>query len=75
MAEALMKYETIDRLQIDDIMEGRVARTPKGWDDRGGSSGGEATSIDKEGPSTETKVSGKAGDDSPGSVGRPAGEH
>lgn len=75
MAEALMKYETIDRLQIDDIMEGRVARTPKGWDDRGGSSGGEATSIDKEGPSTESNVNGKAGDDSPGGVGRPAGEH
>ncbi|UQG62524.1 ATP-dependent zinc metalloprotease FtsH [Marinobacter sp. M3C] len=75
MAEALMKYETIDRLQIDDIMEGRVARTPKGWDDRGGSSGGEATSIDKEGPSTEGNVNGKAGDDSPGGVGRPAGEH
>lgn len=75
MAEALMKYETIDRLQIDDIMEGRVARTPKGWDDRGGSSGGEATSIDKESPSTESNVNGKAGDDSPGGVGRPAGEH
>jgi cell division protease FtsH len=75
MAEALMKYETIDRLQIDDIMEGRAARAPKGWDDRGGSSGGEATSIDKEETSIKGKVKGKAGDDSQGGVGRPAGEH
>jgi cell division protease FtsH len=75
MAEALMKYETIDRLQIDDIMEGRDARAPKGWDDRGDSSGGKATSIDKEGASTESKASGKASDNSQGGVGRPAGEH
>jgi cell division protease FtsH len=75
MAEALMKYETIDRLQIDDIMEGRDARTPKGWDDRGGSSGGAATSVDKEDTSTEGKAKGRASDDSQGGVGRPAGEH
>ena len=31
MAEALMKYETIDRLQIDDIMEGRSPRPPHNW--------------------------------------------
>lgn len=33
MAEALMKYETIDTEQIDDIMEGKVPRPPSGWDD------------------------------------------
>jgi cell division protease FtsH len=75
MAEALMKYETIDRLQIDDIMEGRDARAPKGWDDRGGSSGGAATSVDKEDASTEGKAKSRASDDSQGGVGRPAGEH
>jgi cell division protease FtsH len=31
MAEALIKYETIDRDQIDDIMSGKVARLPKDW--------------------------------------------
>jgi cell division protease FtsH len=31
MAEALIKYETIDRFQIDDIMEGRVPRPPQSW--------------------------------------------
>ena len=33
MAEALIKYETIDSDQIDDIMEGKVPRPPSGWDD------------------------------------------
>ncbi len=31
MAEALMKYETIDAEQIDDIMNGLAPREPKGW--------------------------------------------
>lgn len=31
MAEALMKYETIDRFQIDDIMAGKEPRPPKNW--------------------------------------------
>ncbi len=41
MAEALMKYETIDAAQIDDIMDGKDVRPPSGWDDNdedGGSS-------------------------------------
>ncbi len=33
MADALMKYETIDASQIDDIMADRKPRTPEGWDD------------------------------------------
>jgi cell division protease FtsH len=33
MAEALMKYETIDRFQIDQIMEGRIPSKPKDWTD------------------------------------------
>jgi cell division protease FtsH len=33
MADALMKYETIDSDQITDIMEGKVPRPPSGWDD------------------------------------------
>ncbi|MGX2029720.1 MULTISPECIES: ATP-dependent zinc metalloprotease FtsH [Methylocaldum] len=31
MAEALIKYETIDRFQIDDIMDGKVPRPPQSW--------------------------------------------
>lgn len=35
MAETLLEYETIDRDQIDDIMNGRAPRPPKRWDDDG----------------------------------------
>jgi cell division protease FtsH len=40
MADALMKYETIDKYQIDDLMERKPVREPKGWDDTPSSSGG-----------------------------------
>ena len=33
MADALMKFETIDSDQINDIMAGRDPRPPAGWDD------------------------------------------
>jgi cell division protease FtsH len=38
MAKALIKYETIDSDQIDDIMEGREVREPKSWSDDDSSS-------------------------------------
>ncbi|MGO1657154.1 MAG: ATP-dependent zinc metalloprotease FtsH [Marinobacter sp.] len=67
MAEALMRYETIDRHQIDDIMEGRTPRPPKGWDDNGPTGGIKAD---------DPEPSGKpADDDRRPDVGRPAGEH
>ncbi|MFW6346342.1 MAG: ATP-dependent zinc metalloprotease FtsH, partial [Halomonas sp.] len=43
MADALMKYETIDSTQLKDIMEGRDPRPPEGWDEPGG---GAATGSD-----------------------------
>ncbi len=69
MADALMKYETIDRHQIDDIMEGRAPRPPKGWGDSGPAGGVKADEP-------EAAPEPKASDDGhhPG-VGRPAGEH
>ncbi|MGP1928429.1 MAG: ATP-dependent zinc metalloprotease FtsH [Arsenophonus sp. NC-WZS1-MAG3] len=33
MKDALMKYETIDAPQIEDLMNRRPIRTPAGWDD------------------------------------------
>ncbi|MEE9342809.1 MAG: ATP-dependent zinc metalloprotease FtsH [Gammaproteobacteria bacterium] len=33
MSDALMKFETIDSDQIDDIMEGKEPRAPQDWDD------------------------------------------
>ncbi|MEP1214128.1 MAG: ATP-dependent zinc metalloprotease FtsH [Marinobacter sp.] len=69
MAEALMKYETIDRHQIDDIMEGREPRPPKGWGDSGPSGG-----VPADEPEQEPAPKGSDDGRQPG-VGRPAGEH
>jgi len=61
MADALVKYETIDDVQIKDIMEGRTPQPPAGWDDSG--TGGK--------PVTE-ELPGRAG----GPIGTtPAGQH
>ena len=74
MAEALMKYETIDREQIDDIMEGRQPRAPKNWDKRGPGSGS-AQTVDAEpeapAPSSESDDGLSRG----GTVGGPASDH
>ncbi|MFP4245719.1 MAG: ATP-dependent zinc metalloprotease FtsH [Halochromatium sp.] len=67
MAEALMKYETIDAEQINDIMEGRTPRPPKDWgnDEPKRPGGGADAPVT---PSTDGRpVSGK--------IGGPAGEH
>jgi cell division protease FtsH len=37
MADALVKYETIDENQIKDIMQGRTPKPPADWDDSVGS--------------------------------------
>ncbi|MGM0593640.1 MAG: ATP-dependent zinc metalloprotease FtsH [Pseudomonadota bacterium] len=63
MAEALMKYETIDKDQIDDIMNGKEPRPPKEWNDQVPPSGGEVV------------VEGKEDKGSGGTVGDPAGQH
>ncbi|VVN22549.1 ATP-dependent zinc metalloprotease FtsH [Pseudomonas fluorescens] len=48
MAEALMKYETIDADQIDDIMNGRTPREPRDWDNNDtGPSGTSASQDDR----------------------------
>ena len=63
MAGALIKYETIDKDQIDDIMAGRQPRSPADWDD---SEPPRGSSIEKE------PTSGEKGE---GKIGGPAGEH
>jgi cell division protease FtsH len=49
MAEALVKYETIDRNQIDDVMNGRPPREPEDWDDPQPGPGGPSTGDEPEG--------------------------
>ncbi|EIK53050.1 cell division protein FtsH [Stutzerimonas stutzeri TS44] len=59
MAEALMKYETIDAEQIDDIMAGRPPREPRDWQGGSGTSG---TPIQPEGGRPEAPIGGPAGE-------------
>lgn len=37
MKDALIEYETIDRFQVDDLMNRRPVSKPKSWDDKGDS--------------------------------------
>lgn len=69
MAQALVKYETIDSGQIDDIMNGKEPRPPEGWNDGPSKSGG-AKSGAKD-TSADTSVSPNAGD----GIGDPASQH
>ena len=57
MTDALMKYETIDTAQIDQIMEGKAPDPPKGWDDSGSDNG----KKDKDDSVSDTTAS--SGDD------------
>ena len=57
MAAALMKYETIDKYQIDDLMNRIPVRDPQGWDDkppRGDVKAEEVASVDEK--KTEKKI-------------------
>ena len=63
MADALIRYETIDENQIKDIMEGREPRPPSDWDESG-SAPAEA------GPPKTDK-----GKDADSPIGGPASQH
>jgi len=67
MAEALIKFETIDTDQIDDIMAGRTPRPPDGWDDSQSSSG-RGKPVDEEAPGKKTGAA-------DGPIGGPAGQY
>ena len=59
MAEALMKYETIDAEQIEDIMNGLAPREPKGWQG-GDDNNGTPTAPVEVAESTEKPIGGPA---------------
>ncbi|HEU5135055.1 MAG TPA: ATP-dependent zinc metalloprotease FtsH [Steroidobacteraceae bacterium] len=60
MAQALIKYETIDEQQIKDIMAGKAPKPPADWDDSVGSPPPKRSDGESEGGST---------------IGSPAGQH
>ena len=53
MAETLIKYETIDSDQINDIMNDKEPRPPEDWDSNDDSSDNTKSSPDIGGPATE----------------------
>ena len=64
MAEALMKYETIDSDQISDIMAGKTPRPPKGWSGSdGGHSGGASTNAEPTSAEPSNESSGSVDDE------------
>jgi cell division protease FtsH len=67
MAEALIKYETIDQDQIKDIMSGRPPRPPEDWPDH---DAGQPPA-----PDTAKKSTRQESKDSDSTIGGPAGEH
>ena len=66
MAEALMKYETIDAEQINDIMSNKPPRPPQGWNDDQPSGGEPAATTERENKPLPEKD---------GTIGGPAGQH
>ncbi|PMW32772.1 ATP-dependent metalloprotease [Pseudomonas sp. GW460-7] len=60
MADALMKYETIDADQIDDIMAGRTPREPRDWSGGGTGTSGTPPVVQDERP--QTPIGGPAAD-------------
>jgi len=65
MADALIKYETLESEQIDDIMEGKEPRPPKDWSNDDGSS-----NNNSKGNSQDNKVT-----DIKSGLGDPASSH
>ncbi len=68
MAEALMKYETIDSHQIDAIMEGREPPPPADWHDD------EHPPSESRADEEQDKEKGRSGDQE-GPIGGPASQH
>ena len=63
MADALVKYETLDTEQIDDIMDGKPPRPPQDWlddDHRGASSAGEDPESSDDGENKDGPIGGPA---------------
>ena len=67
MADALIRYETIDVEQIKDIMEGREPRPPQDWSDQSPPGGGSTV--------VEDENDGEQSPSGSGSIGGPASLH
>jgi cell division protease FtsH len=59
MKDALLEYETIDKVQIDEIMAGRKPNPPASWNDKGSDA---STKADEVNPSNDNLEAGPIGD-------------
>ncbi len=71
MAESLLKYETIDSSQIDEIMEGKNPTPPKDWD----SSDDSSNNSDSGDGKTISEVNDSKHKPADGNIGGPAEQH
>jgi cell division protease FtsH len=62
MKDALLEYETIDKVQIDEIMAGRKPSPPESWDDKGSDA---APKSDEADPGKNNLGVGSIGDPAP----------
>ena len=60
MAEALIKYETLDSDQIGDIMAGKEPRLPQNWDDEDNDARGTPAVVKAPSVESDTKIGGPA---------------
>jgi len=70
MKDALMEYETIDALQIDDIMAGKAPRLPADWSDNDSNNKTESDGKDSDTSKVDKGETGKSS-----KIGGPASEH
>ena len=63
MKDALLEFETIDKVQIDDIMAGKKPNPPENWDDK--SAGPTTLTPDASGVNKPHKDAGVVGDPTP----------
>ena len=62
MKDALLEYETIDKVQIDEIMAGRKPSPPESWDDKGSDA---SPKVDEADPGNDNLGAGPIGDPAP----------
>jgi cell division protease FtsH len=72
MSAALIKYETIDTDQIDQLMERKEVSPPKDWSDPDSGSGASASGSEDTSGKKESSAKEDKGD---GSIGGPASLH
>ena len=69
MADALIRYESLDTAQIDEIMKGKIPSPPSDWSDNNTPPG------DGDGIKSDEAVNDKSGVDPEKPIGGPASSH